>query len=464
MCATNVSEKTFAIPLGYGEIPHRFINKVDQIICADHATPIQNLDEALDLALEEPIGQLRLQEFIEPHHKIVIVVSDKARKLPRENMIEAIHRELPHIPHSQITIIIANGTHNPSKPQELGLSDEFIKRYRWISHDSKDLKQLRYIGRSPWKMKGFFLKILPGEIKKTWIGKSQSITNWLIALKKRDSNELIQLSLLSLPIKLLLLFFSGVGIPIFLNKAIFNVDWIISIGQIQPHYFAGFSGGIKNVFPGLGAKFSIAFNHFMKIHPTAKIGNVEKNIVRDDLETVAKLLPKITILNIVGGPGGKIYGAVAGDPIAAHRVGAKICREANIGEFKRKSDIVVVSASEPMGKSIYQLAKALVPASFVVKKGGTIICTGTCCEGVGGSYLIINQIIYRNGIKQYLPLGVTLKLVSEASTHVVEKTFLRPVPSLDAALEEAFALYGADASLTVIPEAAQLMVIQKNSY
>ena len=103
MVTTNALEKTFeggkageerSIPLGYGKIPHRFVDKVDQIISADHTLPVQNLDETLDISLEEPIGQLRLQEFIEPHHKIAIIVSDRSRKLPRERMIEAIHREI----------------------------------------------------------------------------------------------------------------------------------------------------------------------------------------------------------------------------------------------------------------------------------------------------------------------------------------------------------------------------------
>lgn len=452
------------VPLAFGAIPPQFVGRIDQIISADHATPVANLDEALDIALGKPIGQSRLQGFIEPHHKIALIVSDKARKIPREKIIDAVHREIPHVPYSQFTIIIANGTHVPSKPEELGLLEDFIKRYKWVSHNSTDYRQLKYIGRTPWKMRRFFLSILPGEIKKSWEERSQGFSSWWNALKRFNKSEIKQLFVVLLPVRLFLFFLSGLGMPILLNRAIFDADWIISIGQIQPHYFAGYSGGIKNIFPGVAAKFSIAFNHFMKVHKTAKIGNLEGNIIRDDLETVAKLLHNITILNIVGGPGGKIYGAVSGDPILAHRTGTKICKNANIGKFKSRSDIVVVSAGEPMGRSIYQLCKALVPASFVVKAGGTIICTGSCRDGIGGSALVVNQIIYRNGIKQYLPRGVTLRLVSDANPRIVDKTFLKPSPSIVAALEDAFSIYGNDATLSVIPEAAHIMVMQVNTH
>lgn len=449
------------LSLAFGEIPVEFISRVSQEITLNHPNCIQDLPAELDQALQEPVGQLRMQDFLEAHHKISVIVSDKARKIPRLEMLDALHRELPHIPLSQFTIVIANGTHKPSKPEELGLPDEVIKRYKWVSPDSNNIKELVRVGRAPIKMKKFFWSVIGSEFKKSWEHKGESARNWLSALFKFNFDDLKAHLLGLLPVRLTLFFVTSCGVPIAINKTVVESDWVIALGQIKPHYFCGFTGGIKSVFPGVAAKYSIAFNHFMKIHTTATIGKVDGNIVRDDLESLTKHLPKITILNIVRGGDGKLHAAVSGDPILAHREGVRHCREFTTATFKVRSDIVVVSAGEPMGKSIFQLAKALVPACSVVKPGGTIIATGTCRDGIGGSTLIVNQVIFRNGIKNYLPKGVKIKLVSEAVATEVNKTFFSHSPSVQSALEEAFDNHGEDAHLSVIPEAGSIMVLQE---
>ena len=425
---------------------------------------IEDLNPALDNALDNPIGQLRLQDFIEPHHRVAVVMSDKARRLPRKEMIDALHRELPHLPHNHFTMVIANGTHPPSDPDELGIPQEVIQRYEWVSHCSTDWKSLTYVGRTRSKFKKFFYQILKQEITKSWQGRGNAIESWFKAIAAFNFHEMKDLFAVLLPVRLVIFFLSSIGMPVFLNKAAVQADWIITLGHIQPHYFCGFSGGIKGVFPGVASKLSVAFNHFMKVHPSARIGKTDGNIVREDLETVAKLVPKITIFNVVGGQDGKIVGIISGDAVVAHREGVKIARDACQGNYENRTDIVVVSAAPPLGASIYQIAKALVPAGFLVKPGGTIICTGPCREGLGGSTLILNQIIFRNGIKNYLPNGVTIRLVSEISDDVVKRSFMKPASSLSKALDEAYDLHGPSATLSIIPNASHLLVYSEKTH
>ncbi|MFC2075287.1 lactate racemase domain-containing protein [Bdellovibrionota bacterium] len=453
-----------SLRLGYGEIPSKYLSRISEVIRPQLGPEVTSLSDTLDEALMGPVGQLRLQDFIEPHHKIAVVVSDKARRIPRKEMLDALHRELPHAPYSQFKMVIANGTHEPSKPEELELPQEVIDRYEWVSHKATRWRDLRLLGKTPLKLKQFFLKILIPEIKKTWEDRKRSIKRWWEAIRTGDINEIKNLLLFLLPVRLAIFFTSGLGMPLFVNKAILKADWIVCLGQIQPHYFVGFSGGIKSIFPGVAAKFSIAFNHFMKIHNTARIGRTEGNIVREDLESTTKFLKNITILNVVSGPKGKIFGAVSGDPILAHREGVKTCKQVALGPFKNRADIVVVSAGNPMGKSMYQFAKALVPAGMVVKPGGTIICSGSCKDGIGGSRLILNHIVFRNGIQNYLPPNTKIRLVSEAQKEEVKKTYFSYDPSLDVALEKAFEKHGSNAKFTVIPEAAYLFVSQEATH
>jgi len=449
--------------LSYGSIPEKFIPKITQSLIPKTTAAIEDLPAALDKALEEPTGQLRLQDFLESNYKIAVVISDKTRRLPRLEMIEALHRELPHIPFEQFTFVIANGTHKPCRPDELGLPKEVIDRYRWVSHNAIRWRDLRYIGRTPWKMGRFYKQIFKGEFKKSWRDRKIAVKNWVEAVSTFNLRMIRELALMLLPVRLGGFFLSGLGMPIFLNKEMLKADWIISIGQIQPHYFCGFSGGIKNIFPGVAAKASIAFNHFMKIHPTARLGSLQNNIVRDDLETVARLMPNITILNVVGGRDRKVHGVVAGDPILAHRKGSDISREGTLCKIKERTDIVVVSASNPLGKSIYQFVKACAPAGRAVKPGGTIIATASCSDGIGGDILVINQIMFRNGVRNYLPNNVEIRLVSGAEESEVRKTFFSPSPSIGRALEEAIAKHGEGAQITVIPEASHLLVVDEKT-
>ena len=233
-----------------------------------------------------------------------------------------------------------------------------------------------------------------------------------------------------------------------LNKAVKKADFRILIGQIKPHLFAGFGGGAKALVPGTASILTIARNHLMMSHPTARLGNLDGNVVRNDIEKKVRKYEPLFILNVVLNADKEIVKVVAGDMVEAHREGVKTARQ--IGEVKaEKSDIVILSGSFPEAVNIYQTSKLLTPATQIVKENGIIICATPCPDGVGG-FVPVNIFIYGLLLKNILPKNVTLLLVSDLPGKVVKKSYLTPASSIEEALQMAYKKIGPNATTTVI--------------
>jgi nickel-dependent lactate racemase len=205
---------------------------------------------------------------------------------------------------------------------------------------------------------------------------------------------------------------------------------------VRPHYFAGFSGGAKGIFPGCGYGIDVRQNHALKADPSARLGRLDDNRCRLDMEAAAALLPTPKyLLNVVADCDHGSVDAVAGDIVVAHREAARRA-ERWFSIAAPRSSIVVTSDRPPVTSSLYQASKLLPPAGAVLAPGGTAVLVADCAEGTG-PLEVVNKGIYELGVRHALPPDHVVRLVSELAEPVAQTTYARPAASIDVALADA---------------------------
>ena len=205
-------------------------------------------------------------------------------------------------------------------------------------------------------------------------------------------------------------------------KHVIEADLRILIGEIRPHYFAGYAGGAKTLFPGVAGVDGIWANHELKASPGARLGQVEHNPCRADMEEAAELAGPSFIINVIRAPNGSVVDIVAGHPIEAHREGVRRARPVFECDGGPPARMVVISDGYPVTMNLYQACKPLPPAGAVLKEGGTIVLAAQCGDGIG-PVDVINEAIYRLGSVHSLPRNHRVILVSERSPKEVQPTF-----------------------------------------
>ena len=223
------------------------------------------------------------------------------------------------------------------------------------------------------------------------------------------------------------------GTEVFFPPSVIDADLRILIGEIRPHYFAGYGGGAKTLFPGVAGGHGIWSNHELKALPGARIGSVRDNPCRMDMEEAAALAGPSFIINLVRAPSGTPVGYVSGDPVEAHRAGVQMARRLFEIPIERRSDVVIVSDRSPVTMNLYQACKLLPPAGTILSEGGTIILMAECGEGLG-PVDTINRKIYELGVIHSLPRRHRVVLVSARSRSEVQPTFADYAQSVDHAL------------------------------
>jgi lactate racemase len=240
------------------------------------------------------------------------------------------------------------------------------------------------------------------------------------------------------------------GTPIRVHRCVVDTDLVIATGCIRPHYFAGFGGGSKTIFPGLGEAKAIRINHRWKTDSRARAGVLEGNPCREDIEEAVGLIPApILLLNAVCGPDDELRGAVAGDRGEAFRVGADLVRSWLSVEPPRAS-LVIASDALPVTASLYQAAKIAASTAHLVEAEGTLVVVAECPDGIG-PLATVNEEILRIGVLPRLAPGVRVKLYSALSSEMVQHTLLEPSRDLE---EELAASSG---PVVVIPRASRLL-------
>jgi len=299
--------------------------------------------EILEEALANPIGTERLDRIVKSGMKIVIAVDDITRSTRTELMLPVVLKQLKQakINTGAISIFIALGTHRQMTEQEIRLkyTEEVAKNCQIINSDWKTSCDYRIVGR---RSADFEIKI---------------------------------------------------------HKAILEADFVIGLGQVVPHMYAGFSGGGKIINPGCCDEQTIGQMHWLShTVPSRERFGVRDNKVRQLIDDVAVKSGLKFILNEVPAIDDRIAGAFAGEPIEAHRAACNFARKLYMVKVQ-KADIVIAD-SYPADIDFWQSIKALYSAHFAVKKGGTLIFVTPCPEGVSSQHPEIIEIGYKTGHKQ----------------------------------------------------------------
>lgn len=281
-------------------------------------------------ALAHPIGSPTLEKLAQGKNSAVILISDHTRPVPSRLLLPPMLAELRRgNPSIQITLLVATGCHRETTAEELRkkLGDETFGQERIEVHDCDDKENMAYLGDLPS------------------------------------------------------------GAPLFVNRIAMETDLLIAEGFIEPHFFAGYSGGRKSVLPGICSRKTIMCNHSAEMidHPMARSGILKGNPIHADMVEAAKRVGLAFILNVILNSEKKIIGAVAGDPVLAHEKG---CAEMGaLAEVHpaRLGDIVITSnGGAPLDQNIYQVVKSLSAAESAAAEKADIIVCAACEDGIGG--------------------------------------------------------------------------------
>ncbi len=280
-------------------------------------------------AMENPIDSPRLSELARGKKNCVIIISDHTRPVPSRDILPNMYRELREgSPEIDITLLVATGFHRLTSEAELRgkLGDELFEQSRIIIHDSAD----------------------------------------------RDSNVRVG----TLPS----------GAPCVIDRLAAEADLLISEGFIEPHFFAGFSGGRKSVLPGICGRVTVMGNHCSRFidSENSRTGILEGNPMHQDMVAAAALAKLAYIVNVVIDDNKKTVAAFAGNYVTAHRAGCDyLLGYAQVAPAP--ADIVVTSnGGAPLDQNLYQCAKSMSAAEATCLPGGVIIECAECADGHGG--------------------------------------------------------------------------------
>ena len=382
------------------------------VLTANEMEHVHLGQEAVRYALENPIGAPRLNTLVKPGQKIAIVISDISRPVPSWELLPALLEELfsAGCKAEDITVVSALGSHRPHTEEEMRhlVGDKVFETVRCVDSDPNDC----------------------------------------IHMGTTDK-----------------------GTPVDITRTVAEADFRICTGNIEFHYFAGYSGGAKAIMPGVSTHDAIQANHRMMVEEAACAGNLVGNPIREDIEQAGAICGIDYIVNVVLDEHKHIVYAVAGDVTKAHRDGCAYLDKMYRKSIPERADIVLVSqGGAPKDANLYQVQKALDNAKHAVKKGGTIILMGACNEGLGSktfeSWLLAaptaESMIER--VHKQFQLGghkaaaiamvlqnASIDLISEMDDEFVRSIFLNPQPDAQTAFDKAMAKYGENATVLAMP-------------
>lgn len=283
---------------------------------------------AITAALADPIGTPPLAALVRPNMRVAIAVCDGTRPQPRAAVCSAILDAIgPVIPDKDITVLVATGTHRANTPEELEemFGAELCARLSIVNHDA------------------------------------------------RDSSSLVDLGTM------------GNGVPVALNRAWVQADFKITTGFVEPHFFAGYSGGPKLVAPGLaGMRTILALHDARRIgHPSATWGVIEHNAVHDDVRAIAATTGVDFACDVVLNRDHEVVAAFSGELFAMHAAArARAEADCRVVAPERYDVVVTSNSGYPLDQNLYQAVKGMSAAARLVKDGGLIVVVAECRDGM----------------------------------------------------------------------------------
>lgn len=278
-------------------------------------------------ALASPIGSPPLGDLVTAGQRVAISVCDGTRPQPRELMLRAVFDALVDTCDDDVTILVATGTHRANTGDELRamLGDEIVERYRVVNHDARDRATLTRVGDT------------------------------------------------------------AAGVPVWLNREWVEADIRITTGFVEPHFFAGFSGGPKMVAPGLaGLETTMVLHDASHVaHPKATWGVTEGNPIHDDVREIARMTGVDFAVDVTLNGEKHITAAFAGELFTEHRAACENSMREAMREVSAPFDVVVTTNSGfPLDQNLYQSIKGMSAAAKVVRDGGVIVCAAECRDGL----------------------------------------------------------------------------------
>ncbi len=380
-------------------------------------------------ALEHPVGSPRLRTLAEGKRKIVIVTSDHTRAVPSKITLPLLLKEIRSgNPDADITILIATGLHRPTTEEE----------------------QRRMFG-------------------------DEIVDHEKIAINNAFAPEQF-VELCTLP--------SGAVFQV--NRLAAECDLLVTEGFVEPHFFAGFSGGRKSILPGICSERTVNENHSYKAvsHPRSNSGMLKDNPIHADMLCAAKAVNVQFIFNVALDGEKKIVAAWAGDLEQAHEAGVAFIRQWSQCPVVTGDIVITSNGGYPLDQNLYQSPKAMATAEACAGEDGVIIMCCSCCDGMGGAHF--GQLIQRgtpDEIDRYLSSIPPEKTIPEqwctqVCVRVLRKhpvilvtTFLNhdevrkanmiPASTPDEALEIAYRLKGEQASVVVIPDGVSVLTVKE---
>ena len=373
---------------------------------------VESEEKEVRRALSVPFDSPLLSDVVRPGEKVVIITSDITRPVPSRIIIPCLLDELRKagVENKDITVVFGLGSHRKQTEEEQKnlVGEEVYGQVRCIDSNPDDCVHL-------------------GTCKN--------------------------------------------GTPVDIFRTVAEADRRILVGNVEYHYFAGYSGGMKAIMPGVSSKEAIQANHKNMIRPGAFAGNLVNNPVRDDIEEVRNFINVDFIVNVMLDDHKKIAFAAAGHPVTAHRKACEFLDKIYKKKVKEPADIVVVSTGGyPKDINLYQAQKSIDNVKHIVKKGGIMIVAASCKEGYGSIPFTkwINQ--YNSPterieeIRKHFELGghkaaalglvqenADIYLVTDMDDESVTKANMVPFHDIQTAVNHALEKMGKNATVYVVP-------------
>ena len=394
-----------------------------------HYTPKASPEALVEEAIASPIGSLPLAELAKGKKNVVLIASDHTRPVPSKVIIPPMLREIRRgNPDADITILIATGCHRGTTADELRskFGDKIFNEEKIVVHDCDDTDNLVDLGNLP------------------------------------SGGRLI------------------------INKLAAEADLLVSEGFIEPHFFAGFSGGRKSVLPGVCGRETVIYNHnagFIN-DPYARTGILDGNPIHRDMLFAAKTAKLAFVVNVVINAEKEAIFAVAGDVDAAHRKGCEFLNSKCRVKARPADIVVTTNGGYPLDQNIYQAVKGMTAAEATVKDGGVIVMLAKSSDGHGGASFhktfkeqkdlnammqgflatppektVVDQ--WQSQIFARVLMKASVIYVSDAEDEIVKDLHMIPAKSVDEALELAKKMSKKEApEILVIPDGVSVIVEQ----
>lgn len=389
--------------------------------------PSQSEEEIVSESMANPIGSKKLSELSVGKDKVVILISDHTRPVPSKIILPLMLKEIREgNPDADITLLVATGCHRGTTKDELiyKLGEEIFNNEKIYIHDCDD-------------------------------------ESMLVKLEEKLPS----------------------GGDIIVNKLAAEADLLVAEGFIEPHFFAGFSGGRKSVFPGCCSRKTVMYNHNSEFIDSlnSRTGILEDNPVHRDMVAAARALGLVYIVNVIINSDKKVIYSVAGDLVEAHTAGTNWLKD-KAGAERKLADIAMTSnGGYPLDQNVYQAVKSMTAAEATVREGGVIIVSSESSDGLGGDdfyktfkeerdeNVILEKFLatpknktipdqWQSQIFCRILLRATVIYISEVEDKIIEEMHMVPAKNLDEAMKKAEEIVGSDSTVTVIPDGVAVIV------